>query len=70
MDVKVADLESWLSPAGAARNLDISTERVRQLVGEGRLKAVNTPNGRLIEPTSVEQLRQERAERREHLATA
>lgn len=49
-----------LTPSQAARELGVSSERVRQLVKAGKLPAVMTPLGRLIPADAVEKLRQER----------
>jgi hypothetical protein len=56
-------LAQWISPGTAARTLNVSTKRVRQLVEEGRLISVTTELGRLIDPASVEQVRTEREAR-------
>ncbi len=53
-------LEDMLLPSAAGRILDIGPARVKQLLDAGRLSAVRTPYGRLIDPTSVERLRRER----------
>jgi excisionase family DNA binding protein len=51
----------YLTPAEAGRALGLTSMRVRQLVAEGRLAAIRTPLGRLIERQSVEALRRKRA---------
>jgi excisionase family DNA binding protein len=51
----------WLSPQQAAGRLGLSTDRVRQLAAQGRLRFRPTPLGRLIDPEDVERLRLERA---------
>ncbi len=43
----------WLTPAQAARRLDITPARVSQLLAAGHLAHVATPLGRLIDPESV-----------------
>lgn len=60
MDIRRAAEDSWLSPGQVARVLEISADRVRQLVDSGRLVARRTVLGRLIDPESVEELREER----------
>jgi excisionase family DNA binding protein len=45
--------EGWITPGTAARLLDVSTERCRQLAREGRLKALKTPLGMLLWEASV-----------------
>ena len=54
----------WLTPAVAAQRLGLTTARVKQLEQEGRLTAIRTPLGRLLDPASVERLVSERAARR------
>lgn len=49
-----------LSTAQAARMLDRSTDRVRQLVRAGRLPAQMTPLGRLYDRRDVERLAAQR----------
>jgi excisionase family DNA binding protein len=51
---ELIDHNSWLTPTQAARVLQISAERVRQLVRAGRLRAVITPLGRLLPRAEVE----------------
>jgi excisionase family DNA binding protein len=51
---ELLDRNSWLTPTQAARVLQISAERVRQLVRAGRLRAVVTPLGRLLPRAEVE----------------
>lgn len=57
----------WLM-ADAGRALGLSTERVRQLVGAGRLRVVARTPGpagvRLLSPADVEAFRAERERRR------
>jgi excisionase family DNA binding protein len=52
--MELLDHNSWLTPTQAARVLQISAERVRQLVRSGRLNAVLTPLGRLLPRAAVE----------------
>ena len=54
---------AWLSPSEAARLLHISSQRVRELADQGRLRAQRTALGRLIDRGDVERLAAERAER-------
>lgn len=51
----------WLTPSRAARELDLSVARVKQLVAQGKLIAQKTVLGRLIDPASVKALLEERA---------
>ena len=62
------DYLDWLTPAVAARRLGLTTARVKQLEHEGRLSAIRTPLGRLLDPVSVERLLAERSERRAAVA--
>ena len=57
------DRATWLSPAQAARRLELSAQRVRQLADAGTLECVNTSLGRLISAESVAKLKKERAKR-------
>jgi excisionase family DNA binding protein len=50
----LCDHNSWMTPSQAARLLQVSAERVRQLVRAGRLRAVTTPLGRLLPRAAVE----------------
>jgi DNA-binding transcriptional MerR regulator len=49
-----------LTSAQAARILDLSAERVRQLADTGVLACTTTPLGRLFKRSDVERLRAER----------
>jgi excisionase family DNA binding protein len=62
MDITEAAQRGWLSPAQAARILEVSVERVRQMVSEGKLLAEKTVLGRLIDPDSVAALAEKRAD--------
>ena len=63
MSLAASAFMGLLSPLEAARRLHRSTERVRQLVRAGRLGAVATPLGRLIDERGVERLLAERTTR-------
>jgi hypothetical protein len=54
-----------LSPAQAARVLDLTPNRIRQLCDSGVLKVTRTPLGRLLDAESVNALAAERALERE-----
>lgn len=56
---------SWITPTQAARLLQLSAQRIRQLTDQGRLSFVRTPLGRLLDPASVARLRAERRRRRD-----
>lgn len=58
----VVKLNGWLTVADAARRLGITTQRGVQLLDRGKLRHVQTPLGRLVDPASVEhRLRQQAA---------
>ena len=44
----------WISPAEAARRLNRTPDRVRQMAREGKLVVKWTPLGRLVDAESVE----------------
>ena len=58
------DRPQWLTPSQAARVLDVTPARVRQLIASGQLACDRTPLGRLVLASSVESLAAERAARR------
>jgi excisionase family DNA binding protein len=59
--VKLKDLENWLTPNDAARVLGISRQAVHKVyLDQGRLRAVRTRQGWLIDPESVEAARKAR----------
>lgn len=54
-----------LTTSGASRILEVTPDRVRQLVREGRLAAERTESGyRIYNRADVERLAEERAQRR------
>ena len=54
------DLEAALSPAQAARLVGVTPQRLRQLMGEGKLQYVMTPLGRLLDRREVDALVEKR----------
>jgi excisionase family DNA binding protein len=48
------DGQDWLKPIEAGRQLGVTSTRVKQLIAEGKLDAVKTRLGRLIDPASVD----------------
>ena len=56
---------AWLTAAIAARALDLTPNRVRQLADEGRIRSIRTPLGRLLDPADVERMRVERKGKRD-----
>ena len=61
--MEIRDSDQFLTPSQAARRLRISPQWVLKLIQSGRLQAVRTPLGHLVEVASVEELRQEREQR-------
>jgi hypothetical protein len=55
-------LKDWTGPTRTGRRLKVGGQRVRNLVKDGRLDAIRTDLGLLIDPRSVERYEQERAE--------
>ena len=55
--------EEFLTPGQAARELEVSAQWVRKLVQAGRLRAVRTGLGHLIDAESVRALATERKTR-------
>jgi hypothetical protein len=60
VSVTVVDLSMTLAPSAAARRLSLSKQRLVQLVNEGKLAAIATPNGRLFDVAVVEKFARER----------
>jgi excisionase family DNA binding protein len=60
--MKLKDLERWLTPSDAAEVLGISRQAVHQVyIDQGRLRAVRTRQGWLIDPDDVARAARERA---------
>jgi hypothetical protein len=57
------DTLEWCTPSQAARELERSVSRVRQLAEAGKLRYQTTPYGKLIATEDVRRLVAERAER-------
>ena len=57
---KEVDVERLLTIAQAAREAQLSADRIRQLVRQGRLEFVQTPYGRLVKAESLRRLLAER----------
>jgi excisionase family DNA binding protein len=69
MIAQLAELEDrYLTPAEAAKRLDVSKTRVLQFAQEGRLSAFKTRLGHFIERESVERLAAQRALRQQQPA--
>ena len=59
----VVKLNGCLTVAEAARKLGITTQRGAQLLNRGKLRHVETPLGRLVDPASVEHRLKQQAAR-------
>ncbi len=66
----VREIESWLSPAQAGAMLGTSGQWVTQLARAGKIDAVRTPLGWLVNPADAERLAKERLERAEKKISA
>jgi hypothetical protein len=53
-------LTNTVAPSVAARELNLSVSRVRQLMDDGRLGSLRTPLGRLVVKSSLDALVAER----------
>jgi hypothetical protein len=62
--VATAEIERLLSPSQAARRLNMSSQRVGQMMSTGQLAYVQTALGRLCRAEDVEGLAQEREQAR------
>lgn len=66
----VREIESWLSPSEAGAVLGTSGQWVTQLARDGKLDAVRTSLGWLVNPADVERLANERLEKAERKISA
>ena len=66
----VREVESWLSPSQAGAVLGTSGQWVTQLARAGKLDAVRTPLGWLVNPADVERLANERLEKAQQKVSA
>lgn len=66
----VREIESWLSPSEASTILGTSGQWVTQLARDGKLDAVRTSLGWLVNPADVERLANERLEKAERKISA
>ena len=59
--MKLRELEDWLTPSEAAERIGISRQGLhKSYLDNGRLRAVRTHAGWLIDPEDVERVRRER----------
>lgn len=66
----VREVESWLSPSQAGAMLGTSGQWVTQLARTGKIDAVRTSLGWLVNPADAERLANERLERAEEKVSA
>ncbi len=66
----IREIESWLSPSQAGAMIGTSGQWVTQLARAGKLDAVRTSLGWLVNPADVERLANERLERAEQKISA
>ena len=66
----IREIESWLSPSQAGALLGTSGQWVTQLARSGKLDAVRTSLGWLVNPADVERLANERLEKAEKKISA
>ncbi len=67
---RIKEVESWLSPSQAGALLGTSGQWVTQLARNGKLDAVRTSLGWLVNPADVERLANERLEKAERKISA
>ncbi len=60
VDTMVTATNGWLTPAQAALRLERTPSAVRYMMERGQLRYARTPLGRLVDPTSVDELRRAR----------
>ena len=60
VDTAAMATDDWLTPAQAALRLERTPAMVRYLMDHGRLRHRRTPLGRLVDPSSVDELRRAR----------
>jgi hypothetical protein len=58
--VRQTEMAEWVSPAQAARLLDLTTARLRQMALDGRIFYAQTPMGRVFNRAEIERLAAER----------
>ncbi len=54
IDTAAMTARDWLTPAAAARRLNLTPASIRKLMSQERLAYTRTPLGRLVDPESVE----------------
>lgn len=53
----IRELETWLTPIEASREIGISRQSLYRYLEEGKLRAAHTRAGWIIEPTEVERMK-------------
>ena len=61
-NVRLSDLENWLTPAEAAKVIGISKQHALNLLADKKLRGVKTHQGYLVDPDAAEKMRRERQE--------
>ena len=64
LDVRLSDLEDWLTPAEAGRIIGMSKQGVLNYLEDKALRGVKTHQGWLVDPKDAERVRDERAKRK------
>ena len=59
--MRLSELEHWLTPVEAARELGVTRQTVNKKLRDGRYRAVKTHLGYLIDPASIEAERKVKA---------
>ncbi len=67
--MKLQELETWVTPRQAADRIGISKQALHQHLKDGRFRAVNTQQGWLIDPASVEEFASQRQKRQREATT-
>ena len=60
--MRMKDFETWLTATDAAERIGISRQAIHKWLEDGKLRAVKTRLGWLIDPKAVEEAAQERKE--------
>jgi excisionase family DNA binding protein len=60
--MRMKDFENWLTATDAAERIGISRQAVHKWLEDGKLRAVKTRLGWLIDPEAVEKAARERKE--------
>ena len=61
--MRLSDLESWLTPSGAAKIIGVSRQMTLRYLQDKHLRGVRTAQGWLVDPDDAKRLARERQER-------